>query len=92
MFLGTPQSLRKVSQIPDIDIDDCPIERVKSFKCLGVYVDEILTWESHINNISKKVAKGLGVLRRLRSFVVVVSGVQHWAKSRIFRALYVGIR
>ena len=45
------------------------IKRVKSFKCLGVYVDEFLTWESHIENISKKVAKGLGVLRRLRSFV-----------------------
>ena len=69
MFLGTRQKLDQIPEDPNICINGTAIKRVKSFKCLGVYVDEFLTWESHIENISKKVAKGLGVFRRLRSFV-----------------------
>jgi hypothetical protein len=69
MFLGTRQKLDQIPEDPNICINGTAIKRVKSFQCLGVYVDEFLTWESHIENISKKVAKGLGVLRRLQSFV-----------------------
>ena len=69
MFLGTRQRLDLIPENPDISINGCQIERVKTYKCLGVYIDELITWESHINIISNKVAKGLGVLRRLRPFV-----------------------
>ena len=70
---GTRHSIYKLSKNPGTDIDGCQIERVNSFKLPGVYVDEILTWESHIENIFKKVTKGLGVLRRLRPYVPKMS-------------------
>ena len=63
MFFGTRYSIHKLSKNPGIDIDGCHIERVNSFKILGVYVDDIFMWESHIENISKKVAKGDNVLK-----------------------------
>ena len=37
-----------------------------SYKCLGVHVDEILSWEAHISEVIGKVAKILAALRRLR--------------------------
>jgi hypothetical protein len=34
-------------------------------------IDENLSWEEHVNYISKKVAKGLGMLRRIRDLVPI---------------------
>ena len=42
------------------------IERVNTYKCLGVQVDETLSWEAHISEVIGKVAKVLAALRRLR--------------------------
>ena len=36
---------------------------------LGVDVDENLSWNVHIDNIAKKIASGIGILRRSRPFV-----------------------
>jgi len=43
-------------------IDNIPLTQIKSSKFLGVYVDEHLTWNVHINNISIKIAKSIGVI------------------------------
>ena len=37
-------------------------------KSLGVHVDEHLTWNSHISHISKKIASGIGAIKRCRPF------------------------
>ena len=36
---------------------------------LGVDVDENLSWNVHIDNIAKKIASGIGILRRSLPFV-----------------------
>ena len=36
-------------------------------KCLGVYIDENLTWKSHINYVCKKISKSIGIIYRSRS-------------------------
>ena len=46
-------------------IDNTPLTLVKSSKFLGVYVDEHMTWNEHINNISIKTAKSIGVISRI---------------------------
>src|SRR6218665_3365831 len=46
-------------------IDNIPLTQVKSSKFLGVYVDGHLTWNEHINNISIKLAKSIGVISRI---------------------------
>jgi hypothetical protein len=38
-------------------------------RLIGVYLDENLTWNEHINRLSKKIASGIGALKRIRSFV-----------------------
>ena len=63
---GTRQRVPVLPSVPDICIDGHKIQRVSSHKFLGVRVDESLSWDTHISEISKKVAKALGALRRLK--------------------------
>ena len=52
-----------------ISIDNNLVSRVPSNKCLGVLLDEKLTFETHIEYISKKACAGIGTLRRIKPFV-----------------------
>ena len=42
---------------------------VFSQKCLGIYLDERLSFDVHIENLCKKICSGIGVLRRIKPFV-----------------------
>ena len=35
-------------------------------KFLGVYLDENLSWQNHINHISKKISKSLFIMRQVK--------------------------
>jgi hypothetical protein len=54
-----------------------PIERVhnngveKSFKLLGVYFDEYLSFEAHVNHLCVKLSKSLYCLNKVKNFVNV---------------------
>jgi hypothetical protein len=56
---------------PKIFIGEHRLKRVVVTKFLGLMIDENLSWEEHVNYISKKVAKGLGMLRRIRDLVPI---------------------
>ncbi len=49
-----------------ISIDKTPVERVNSFKFLGVHITEDLTWSTHTDAVLKKAHQRLFFLRRLR--------------------------
>ncbi len=52
-----------------ITIDNkTPVERVSSFKFLGVHITEDLTWSAHTDAVLKKATQRLFLLRRLRKF------------------------
>ena len=48
-----------------ISIDNSLVSRVPSNKCLGVLLDEKLTFETHIEYMCKKACAGIGALRRI---------------------------
>ena len=52
-----------------ISIDNNLVSRVPSNKCLGVLLDEKLTFETHIEYICKKACAGIEALRRIKPFV-----------------------
>ena len=47
-------------------IDGGEIRRVKSVKYLGMIVDDKLTWEKHIEFISRKMIRNIGILKRIK--------------------------
>ncbi len=63
---------RKRQQRPytPLMISGTPVERVSSFKYLGVNISEDLTWTTHIQTQVKKARQRLYYLRQLRKFRV----------------------
>lgn len=47
-----------------IDVDH--LERVESFKYLGVTIHQCMSWSEHIDSLSKKVNQRLGIIRRVK--------------------------
>ena len=65
MLIGTPGQLKKIENI-QLSVNCKYFEGVKSFKYLGVTVNENLTWSEHIENIGSKVTQRLGILKRIK--------------------------
>ena len=60
----------KSGDLPNvISIDNNLVSRVTSNKCLGVLLDEKLTFETHIEYICKRACARIGALRRIKPFV-----------------------
>ncbi len=59
---------RQSTEHTPITIDKTPVERVNSFKFLGVHITEDLTWSAHTDTVLKKAHQHLFFLRRLRKF------------------------
>jgi len=53
----------------DILINGIKIERVRYVKFLGVYIDEYLRWDEHIQQITSKVAKNVGIVNKVKSLI-----------------------
>ena len=58
MLIGSRQRLNTLSDTLKLSIDNAPMEQVSSatVKSLGVYIDENLTWHSHIDKLCKKLS------------------------------------
>ena len=57
------------NMIPELQINGYKLERVREFNFLGLLIDENLTWDSHIQKVSSKVSRILGVMYRLKSYI-----------------------
>ena len=57
-LIGSRQRLSTLERNPQIEINKFPIKQVSTSKSLGVHIDGNLSWENHINEISKKIASG----------------------------------
>jgi hypothetical protein len=55
---------------PPIYIDGTAVEKVKSFKFLGVHITDKLKWTTHTYSVVKKAQQSLFNLRRLKKFVL----------------------
>ena len=52
------------NEVPTIKISDIPMQRVSEFNFLGVLMDECLTWNAHVNKISNKISKIIGIMNK----------------------------
>ena len=54
---------------PNIQINGSNIEFVDNFVFLGITINNKLNWNSHINKVTNKISKTVGILNKLRSFL-----------------------
>ena len=66
MLFHTPQ--KRVIP-PNIMINDTNIEFVNNFNYLGIIFDSNLSWNYHIDMVSRKIARTVGVMARLKNFL-----------------------
>ena len=61
-----------------IIIENNVLEQVDHTKFLGVYIDQHLTWKTHVNFIAAKISKSVGLLYKAK----------HYLHSKSFLTLY----
>ena len=71
IFAGSKHNLHKINDDIPVTLNGQPVPRVTSISCLGATLDKTLSWDEHIEAICKKVAGGIGTLRRIKTFVPV---------------------
>ena len=75
MVIGTLQRLNQLDSSPEstpyaIVVDDGQeVRRVKIVKYLGMMVDDKLVWGQHVDYISSKITRNIGIFKRIRRFI-----------------------
>ena len=64
LTIETIQRLNSLSAIPALEINGTQLNRV-NFTNFGVFIDENLTWNNHINAITKKISSGIESIKRI---------------------------
>ena len=47
-----------------------PLFKKDNVKVLGITIDKHLTWNQHVNNISISIAKGIGILYKVKDYLL----------------------
>ena len=75
----------------DIVIKGQAVERVKSYKYLGVVIDDTLSWKENVDYIVKKTHSRMNCLRKLRSFHVSQDLLQMFYSSIVSSIMSFGL-
>ena len=69
MLIDSRQRIATVTESLDLSINGISLKKVNCSKCLGVELDEFLSWDSHITSVCKKVSSGIGVIKKIKPFI-----------------------
>ena len=71
MLIGSPYNLKNKVGNEHVMINDKPVTRYSYFPCLGVELDERMSWENHIDTICGKVGSGIGINQKSEAVCTV---------------------
>ena len=66
LLIGSKQRLLNPTAKATASVNQFPINQASTVKSLGVHIDENLTWECHVSELSKKIASGISAIKRIR--------------------------
>ncbi len=69
MFIASAYNLKNKLYDSPILINNKPILKSDHYSCLGVNMDERMSWEKLVESICSKVNAGIGAMKRLKPFV-----------------------
>jgi hypothetical protein len=70
MLFGTRRRLSKCKDV-NLFLDDDKIERVQCFKYLGIWMDENMSFNSHVEKLSKKISSRIGMISRATKYLTL---------------------
>ena len=68
-FMHFQTTHRNLNLPQNIIIDDLPLNQKEHVKFLGITIDKHLSWGQHVINVSSSIAKGIGILHKLKHFL-----------------------
>ena len=71
VVIGSRQRVASLEGEINLSLFHTELERVQSVKCLGVNIDEYLTWDNHILSIRQKVPRNLSILKKVKPVLKV---------------------
>ena len=69
MLIGSGQRLNTIAASPSVLMNGTQVKQVATTKSLGVTIDDKLSWNCHIEKLTKKIASGIGAMKRVRHLV-----------------------
>ena len=69
LLIGSRQRQSSLKVSPTLTINGVKVKQVTNTISLGVIIDYRLDWSSHIEKLIKKVASGIGAVKRVRHLV-----------------------
>ena len=60
---------KRINSDISMSLDGTPLNQVHVVKFLGIFLDENLSWKSHISYICKKISKSAGIIFRSRFYL-----------------------
>uniref|UniRef100_A0A8C7C8Q2 Reverse transcriptase domain-containing protein n=1 Tax=Oncorhynchus kisutch TaxID=8019 RepID=A0A8C7C8Q2_ONCKI len=76
-------SRKRQREHPPIHIDGTVVERVASYKFLGIHITDKLNWSTHTDSIVKKAQQRLFNLRRLKKLVLSPKALTNFYRCTI---------
>ena len=71
MIIGSRQRMAEIDTDMELKVNDKYLRRVEHTQCLGLQIDEHLTWEKHIEYIIQKVVCNISILRKCSSILTL---------------------
>ena len=56
----------KIVEHLDLHVNNNAIEKVDNFNCLGLHLNTRLTWHTHVSEISKKISRAVGIIKKMQ--------------------------
>ena len=81
---------RNKTTIPLTNIENNTIERITSYKLLGLWIDDNMKWNTNTEKIVKKAAKRLFLLKVLKSYGASTSDMKNFYMAVIRPTLEYG--
>ena len=81
---------RNKTAVPLTNIENNTVERVTSYKLLGLWVDDNMKWNTNTEKIVKKAAKRLFLLKVLKSYGASTSDMKNFYMAVIRPTLEYG--
>ena len=68
MLIGTNYKTKQLSDI-SVTVNNIKLIKCDTAKLLGIFIDQNLTWDSHIEYLHSVIAPKIGLIHRLRQFL-----------------------
>ena len=69
MVIGSRQRIATLAGNISLSVNGLTLQQVETTKCLGLTIDQFLTWRNHLQSVRQKVGCGTRILKWIRPFV-----------------------